>query len=65
MFVYALIYALIDLCTCVKERQAANFISEVINIDFCQIRDFDLKGTGWVGLELSFILTLTVARLNM
>ena len=30
----------------------ANFISEVITIDFWLIWHFDVKGTGWVGLEL-------------
>ena len=37
-----------------------NFISEVINIDFWQIYHFDVKGTGWVSLELSIIFTQTV-----
>ena len=42
-----------------------NFISEVIDIDFWQIWHFDGKGTGWVGLELSIILTRTVERFDM
>ena len=41
------------------------FISEVIDIDFWQIWHFDGKGTGWVGLELSIILTQTVERFDM
>ena len=35
----------------------ANFISEVINIDFWQIEHFDVKGTGWMGLQRRVILT--------
>ena len=40
---------------------------EVINIDFCQIWHFDVKGTGWVGLELelSIIFTLTLGKFDM
>ena len=41
------------------------FIFEVIKIDFWQIWFFDIKGTGWVGLQLSVILTLTVRRFDM
>ena len=37
-----------------------NFISKFINIDFWQICHFDMKGTGWVGLELTIIFTQTV-----
>ena len=32
------------------------FIFEVININFCQIWLLDVKGTGWLGLQLSTIL---------
>ena len=51
IFVYALIYRIIYICTCVKERKASlkfytNFIPEVINIDFPQIWHFEVKGTG-------------------
>ena len=54
------------LCTCVKERKInSNFISEVINIDFRQIWYFDMKGTGWVGLELSIIFTQTMGSFDM
>ena len=42
-----------------------DFIPEVINLDFPQIWDFEVKGTGWVGMELSFILAQTVGRFNM
>ena len=70
IFVYALIYALIYLCTCVKERKAPskflpNFVSGVINIDFWKIWHFDVKGTGWVGLELSIIFMQTMGRFYM
>ena len=40
-------------------------VPEVININFPQIWDFEVKGTGWVGLELSVILAQTVGRLDM
>ena len=40
-------------------------MSEVINIDFRQIWHFDVKGTGWVGLELSIIMTQTVGKFDM
>ena len=54
VFIYGLIYALIYLCTCVKERKASlnflrYFMFEGINIDFWQIWHFDVNGTGWVG----------------
>ena len=35
------------------------------NIDFRQIWNFDVKGAGWVGLELSVLLTQTVARFDI
>ena len=40
-------------------------IPEVININFPQIWHFEVKDTGWVGLELSIILTQTVGRFDM
>ena len=36
-----------------------------MNIDFWQIWHFDVSGTGWVGLELSVILTQTVGRFDV
>ena len=51
-----------------KERKASlNFPQqfEFINIDLWEIWHFDVKGTGWVGLQLSVILTQTVGRLDM
>ena len=70
MFVYALIYVFIYLCTYLKERKASlshiyYFMSEVINVDFWQIWDFDVKGTGWVSLELSIIFEQTVGKFDM
>ena len=41
-----------------------NFISEVINIDFQQIWHFDVKGTWWVGLELTIIFMQAMGRFN-
>ena len=34
-----------------------NFLFGIINVDFWQIWHFDVKGTGWMGLQLSVILT--------
>ena len=42
-----------------------NFIFEVINIKFWQIRHFDGQDTGWVGLQLRIILMQTVGRFDM
>ena len=39
--------------------------SEVTNINFWQIWHFDMKGTVWVGLELSIISIQTVGRFDM
>ena len=64
VFIYALIYALIYLSFCVKERKAMNSY-EVMNIHFWQIWHFDVNGTGWVRLELSVVLTQTVERFDM
>ena len=65
-----IIYVFIYLCTYVKEiepslNSCTNFISEVINIDFWQIWHFDVKDTGWVGLELSIIFMQTVGRFDI
>ena len=61
LFIYALVWK--------KEKFhynfETNFISEVINIDFWQIWHFDVKGAGWVGLELNVILMQTVGRFDM
>ena len=40
-------------------------IPEAININFWLIWQFDVKGTGWVGLELSIIFMQNVGRLDM
>ena len=40
-------------------------MSQVISIHFRQIWHSDVMGTGWVGLELSIILTQTVGRFDM
>ena len=52
-----------------KERKTSlnflHFIFEAINMGFRQIWHFDVKGTGWVGLQLSVILTQTVGRFDM
>ena len=59
------IYALVRKKEKVHSNSYTNFISEVINIDFQQIWHFDVKGTGWVGLEFRVILTQTVGRFDM
>ena len=38
---------------------------EVININFPQFWSFEVKGTGWVGLDLGIIFTETVGRFDM
>ena len=70
IFVYALICALIYLCTCVKERKASlKFLHK-----FCTWRykdrssadlAFDVNGTGWVCLQISVILTQTMGKFDM
>ena len=60
IFIYALIYALVW-----KKEKIYSFISEVVNIDFWQIWYFEVKGTGWVVLELSIIFMETVGRFDM
>ena len=51
-------YLLMHLCEGKKKFHYisyTNFIFEVINIDFWQTWHFDVKDTGWVGLQLSII----------
>ena len=48
-----------------RPNSHTNFISEVINIDFWRIWHFDVKGTGWVDLEHTVILTQSVRRFDM
>ena len=61
LFIYAIVWK--------KEKlhynSYTNFISEVVNIDFWQIWHFDVKGTGWVVLELSIIFMQIVRRFDM
>ena len=52
----------IDALVLVRNKEKilyTNSVFEVkaINIDVWQIWHFDVKGTGWVGLQLSIILT--------
>ena len=42
----------------------SNFIFEVININFQQICDFEMKDTRWMGLQLIIILMQTVGRFD-
>ena len=55
LFIYALVWKKENL----HQNSYTNSISDVINVNF------DAKGTGWVGLELSNILTQTVGRFDM
>ena len=50
LFIYTLVWKKENL----HQNSYTNSISDVINVNF------DAKGTGWVGLELSNILTQTV-----
>ena len=56
---YLVIYALVWKKENLHQNSYTNSISDVINVNF------DAKGTGWVGLELSNILTQTVGRFDM
>ena len=50
----------------IKEvKQSHSFIFKVINIGFWLIWHSDAKGTGWVDLQLTIILMLTVGRFHM
>ena len=64
-----IVYLCSDLWTylwiCVKERTASLHVIENINISFWQIWHFDIKGTGWVGLQLGIVLMKTVGRFDM
>ena len=70
IFVYVPICALIYLCICVKERKTSLKFLHWFYIWSCkhrfwQIRNFDVKGTGSVYLELSIIFTQTAGRFDM
>ena len=61
LFIYALVWKKKKL----HKNSYTNFIPEVININFRQIWDSDVKGTGLVGLELTIILAQTLGRFDM
>ena len=61
-----LIHSFIDALVRNKEKiPHTNFIFAVININFWQIWHFNVKGTGWLVLNLSVILTQTVGKFDM
>ena len=60
-FIYALVWNKEKL----HKNSYVSFMSQVISIHFRQIWHSDVKGTGWVSLELTIILTETVGRFNM
>ena len=62
---YLFIYALLPKKEKFHYNSYTNFIPEVINIDFVQICHFDVKGSGWVGLELSIVLAQAVGRFDI
>ena len=64
-FIQLFIYALVWKKEKVHWNFYTSFTSEVINIDFWPIWHFDVKGTGWVGLEVSIIFMRTVGRFDM
>ena len=55
-------YLFMHLC---QRKKSFIKIPEFININFSQIWHFAVKGTGWVGLELSINFRQTVGRFNM
>ena len=64
-FMDSLIYAPVWEKEKLHQNSYTSFISEAINIEFWQTWHFEMKGTGWVGLELSIIFTQTVGRFDM
>ena len=64
-FMHLFIYALVWKKEKLHLNSYTNFISEVINIDFQEIYNFDVKDKGWVGLKFSVILILIVGRFDM
>ena len=71
---YIPIYLCSNLCTylflhlCDRKKSFIKFSTLIlysINIHFWQMWHFDVKGTWWVGMQLSVILTETVERFNM
>ena len=55
-------HLLMHLC---ERKKNSLHIFEIININFWQIWNFDVKGTGWLGLQLSIIFKQTVGRFDM
>ena len=64
-FMHLFIHALVWKKEKLHLNSYTNFISEVINIDFQEIYNFDVKDKGWVGLKFSVILILIVGRFDM
>ena len=64
-FMHLFIYALVWKKEKLHLNSYTNFIFEVINIDFQEIYNFDVKDKGWVGLKFSVILILIVGRFDM
>ena len=66
-FMHLFIYTIVWKKEKLHQNSYTNFISEVVNIDFWQIWHFNVKGTGWVGLELeiSIIFMQSLGRFQM
>ena len=66
-FMHWFIYTIVWKKEKLHQNSYTNFISEVVNIDFWQIWHFNVKGVGWVGLELeiSIIFMQSLGRFQM
>ena len=66
-FMHWFIYTIVWKKEKLHQNSYTNFISEVVNIDFWQIWHFNVKGAGWVGLELeiSIIFMQSLGRFQM
>ena len=66
-FMHWFIYTIVWKKAKLHQNSYTNFISEVVNIDFWQIWHFNVKGAGWVGLELeiSIIFMQSLGRFQM
>ena len=66
-FMHWFIYTIVWKKEKLHQNSYTNFISEVVNIDFWQIWHFNVKGAGWVGLELEIgiIFMQSLGRFQM
>ena len=66
-FMHLFIYTIVWKKEKLHQNSYTNFISAAVNIDFWQIWHFNVKGAGWVGLELeiSIIFMQSLGRFQM